>query len=259
MAQDADCLFGSATSEKRKATEDLSEKRKLLRRYDHLAAQALNPFGVSELEKASLSQLWEIIVSGNKQTNYFAEWPDKDPYRKGIAISRLAQVLIAAIEMLKDEKFGKLLDSTILAKAMHEAAGLLPDLQVLNGGKASQTERKITISTLGMKKEPGKTEAEVGQASKTLYTWLANGNSTLRALLSFLSQGGVFYAATCAEKAARSYVKHGSATESIFTESAKARLCRPHTEEEAIDDQACLFLENVKPEVKGKASKKIDP
>ena len=67
---DTEGLFGSVTAgQKRKGSEDEAEKRKLLRRYDHLAVQALNPFGVSEIDKATLNQIWDIICNGNKTTS----------------------------------------------------------------------------------------------------------------------------------------------------------------------------------------------
>ena len=243
MASDGEGLFAQATGVKRKSEEENAEKRRLLRRYDHLAVQALNPFGVSEIDRATLSQLWEIICNGNKATSYFAEWPDKDIYRKGIAISRLAQVLVNAIEVLEDEKFARLLDKNTMKMACEEGKKLLPALRTLNGGKASQTVRKVTLGTLGVKAEPGRPEQEVEQAAKVLYEWISKQQSTLRALLSFLSQGGVFYAAACADKAARAYAKCSSEDETVFIQAAKARLCsgKKDKEEDAPDDQACLF------------------
>ena len=241
--------YGNA-GQKRKGLDEEADKRKMLRRYDHLAVQALNPFGVSEINKATLGQLWEIISNGNKTTSYFAEWPDKDPYRKGIAISRLAQVLEACVEVLKDAKFSQLLEKGILKNALQEAGELSKYLSTLNGGKSSQGPKKISLSTLGSTAEPAKPEKEVEEAAKQLWKWLCKDASTLRALMSFLSQGGVFYAAACAEKAARCYAKCSKETEATFVEAAKARLCCNKTAEQEIapDDVACLFTT---PEKKG--------
>ena len=242
MAGDADGLFAKAMAGKRAIDEEDSDKRKLLRRYDHLAVQALNPFGVSDLDKATLSQLWEVIKNGNKTTSYFAEWADSTAYRKGIAVSRLAEVLEKTIEVLKDPKFKELLNKTIMEEALKEATILSAHLANLNGGKSSQTERKVTMSTLGKKDGPTKPQSAVEISAKYLYDWLAQETSTLRGLISFLSQGGVFFAAHCAEKGARSYVKCGGEKQEDFVAAAVARLCKKETqEEEAPDDSSILF------------------
>jgi hypothetical protein len=248
MASDGNGLFAASLSGKSKSdrlsqsSDEPDAKRRLLRRWDHIAVQALNPFGVSDIEKATLTQIWEIVAQGHKKANYLAEWPDEDDYRRGVAISRLAQVLLAAIEILDDEKMTKLLDKVILLKARREAIDLLPHLRMLNGGKASQEPRKTTLGSLGTAKEIPKKEEEVSNSAKELHTWLQQPTSTLRALLSFLSQGGVFYSASVAEKTARSYVHCKQASPEDFSRIATARLCKIKSEDTAPpDDQACLF------------------
>jgi hypothetical protein len=248
MASDDNDLFAATLSGKSKSdklsqsSEEPDAKRRLLRRWDHIAVQALNPFGVSDIEKATLTQIWEIVAQGHKKATYLAEWPDEDDYRRGVAISRLAQVLEAAITMLTDPKMAKLLDKTILEKAYSEAAALLPHLQILNGGKASKEVKRPSLASLNAMKEVPKNEEEVSTAAKKLHAWLKQSNSTLRALLSFLSQGGVFYSATVAEKTARSYVHCKQASQEDFSRIATARLCKVKCEDTAPqDDQACLF------------------
>ena len=239
MASDADGLFGKTIG--KRALEETDEKRKLLRRYDHLSVQALNPFGVSELEKASLSQIWQLVKQGNKTTCYFAEWADETPYRKGIAISRLAEVMEKAVEVLKDPKFKLLLNGEIHKTALQEGEKLLAHLQILNGGKASQGEQKVSLSNLGKQSGPVRSEEEIQRAAMGLYEWLAKDSSPLRGLLSFMAQGGVFYAAGTAEKAARAYVKYGGEKPDDFVKAAVERLCRKEKVEELVDDTACLF------------------
>ena len=242
MAGDADSLFGNATGTKRPLDED-SEKRKLLRRYDHLAVQALNPWGVSDLDKANLPQIWQLLKNGNKTTKYFAEWADEDDYRKGIAVSRLAQVLSKTIEVLKDPKFKQLLDQKVLEIAMKEALVLLPHVDLLNGGKCSEKEQRVTMSSLGQTNDgPIRVQSDVERSAKVLYEWLNQDQSTLRGMISFLSQGGVFYAAAVAEKGARSYVKCSTDKEADFVKAAVARLCKKAPISEAApDDTSILF------------------
>ena len=243
---DNDGLFGDATNNiKRKAEEATSTgKRFKLKRYDHLAAQALKPHGVSNIEMADLKSLWTIIANGNKSVLYFAEWPDTDPWRKGIAISRLAEVMLAVITTLKDPKFAKHLRvSFLLTSAMTEAIKLSPALLVLNAGKGSKTAAKVTITTLGNAKSTPKNKDDVIKAANELYAWLSQKKSTLRALLSFMSQGGVFYAATVAEKAARAYILHGDEDQEAFVNAAVARTCSTEKTEEPDNDQDALFDE----------------
>ena len=241
MASDGDSLFGQAMAGKRALEVEQSEKRKLLRRYDHLAVQGLNPFGVSELEKATLSQLWEIIQNGNKTTRYFAEWADESAYRKGIAVSRLDEVLGKTIEVLNDAKFAQLLDKAVLEKAKKEASELSPHMAVLHGGKSSEKAAKVTMSTLGQQPSAIRTQEEVEKSAQVLYEWLLLDQSTLRGLISFLSQGGVFYSAAVAEKAARCYVKCAKQGKDEFIKSAVARLSKQEPAEVAPDDTSILF------------------
>ena len=146
-----------------------------------------------------------MLKNGNKTTKYFAEWADEDDYRKGIAVSRLAQVLSKTIEVLKDPKFKQLLDSKVLEIAMKEALILLPHVDLLNGGKCSEKEQRVTMSSLGQTNDgPIRVQSDVEASAKVLYEWLNKDQSTLRGMISFLSQGGVFYAAAVAEKGARS-------------------------------------------------------
>ncbi len=43
-----------------------SERRKSPRKYEHVAPQALNPFGKSSIMHCSLAQLWNVCSKGNK-------------------------------------------------------------------------------------------------------------------------------------------------------------------------------------------------
>ncbi len=66
-----------------------------LRRYDQVAAMYVNPNGISPLHYAPNIKLWADVSKGNKRVAYFSEFADNDPYRRGIAISRLAETFVA--------------------------------------------------------------------------------------------------------------------------------------------------------------------
>lgn len=243
---DSDSLFDSVAQKRKDDSVTAGQKRFKLKRYDHLSAQALKPFGVSDLEKADLKTLWSIIVNGSKTVKYFAEWPDKDPWRKGIAVSRLAEVMTAVIKTLKDEKFARLLDAKILQSALDEATNLETALAILNAGKGTQATSRVTLSNLGAPKPKQRSQAEVATAAGALYAWLKQPKSTLRGLMSFMAQGGVFYAGSVAEKAARAYVLHGEEDENCFIQAAITRACSSKDADEPDNDQEVLFTADLK-------------
>ena len=101
------------------------------------AAQALNPYGVSAMEKANLLQFWTAAAAGTRWTAYHTEFADDKPYRQGVAISRFAQTLEAAIERLQtDPALPLVLKDSVHKQALEVAKDLLPAVSVLNAGRA---------------------------------------------------------------------------------------------------------------------------
>ena len=101
------------------------------------SAQALNPYGVSPMEKVSLVHFWTAAAAGNKWAPYHTEFADKEPYRQGVAISRLSQTLEAAIERLQtDPQIPLVLKEAVHNQALAVAKELLPAVSVLNAGRA---------------------------------------------------------------------------------------------------------------------------
>ena len=76
------------------------KKRQKLKSYDLVPAQMLNSMGVSGVETVTLEKLATAMSKGNKMAIYFTEFCDDLGSRKGIAVSRLAEVQLAAGERL---------------------------------------------------------------------------------------------------------------------------------------------------------------
>ena len=64
--------------------------------YKHAWAQMLNCMGASGVETVPLDKLAKAMAKGNKAAIYFTEFCDDLASRKGIAVSRLAEIQLAA-------------------------------------------------------------------------------------------------------------------------------------------------------------------
>ncbi len=65
-----------------------------------------------------------MLSAGNKAAEYFTEFADEDVERKGVAISRMAQVMMIAHERLEGDVATKVLDKAVHHEAMIEAREL---------------------------------------------------------------------------------------------------------------------------------------
>jgi len=223
MAEDG-CIFGSQSGAS--CPSDASApaaKRVRLKAYDLVPAQALNSMGVSRIESISLVELEKMLSAGNKAAKYFTEFADDDLERKGVAISRLAQVMMIALERLEGDVAVKVLDKAVLHEAMKEVRELKPHFVTLNGGM-NQGSGPKSLKYATSQASP-KSSTDIKEAAMKVFEWLTRPTSTLRSLLSFLSGGGCWYVAACHEKTARAYIKKGI-TEEVFTDSSIKRLMK---------------------------------
>jgi hypothetical protein len=81
--------------------------------------------------------------------------------------------------------------------------------------------------------------AEVTAAADKVYDWLFTQESKLRALLSFMSGGGIFYVAACHEKTARAFAKK-DISKTKFIEAANARMTCGGAAADDADDMSAL-------------------
>lgn len=205
------------------------ERRTKLRRYDKMAAQCLNPEGVSPIHAADLKAVWEMAAAGNKGATYFSELCDTDDYRRGVGISRAAETMLAMGAALEQPVFTQVCQKAILDKALKEFADLKPHLLVLNGGKASQTTKTSTsLWAQAAKAQSAQAPLELASvldAAGKVYDYYAAKNSALRAFVEIMSQGGVFYSAFVVDKVVRASMAHGLVAKQDFCRAAEKRLC----------------------------------
>ena len=67
----------------------------------------------------------------------------QEPERQGVAVSRLAEVLLYCIDQLKLERYKVLLDGRVLAKVLAAADKVRPSLAVLNGGRLQARDQWV--------------------------------------------------------------------------------------------------------------------
>ena len=98
-------------------------------------------------------------------------------------------------------------------------------LEVLNGGKASQTSGTSLFAAVQKKEK--KDKGTVKAAGGKVYEWLRNEKSAIRGFLQIMSWGGIFYSAMCSDKIARCAVDQqcGQIDAQQFQEAMVARLC----------------------------------
>ena len=87
--------------------EEPAAKRAKLKPYDLLPSQVLNAMGESGIQTTSLKQLADVQARGNKAAAYFTELYDDSRPRRGIAISRLAEVHLRTVEKSSQNKSGR--------------------------------------------------------------------------------------------------------------------------------------------------------
>ena len=198
-------------------------KRLRLRRADYAGSQIFQPHAPSTIEKAPLKELWQVVRTGNKWTEFYSYLAHPESLRQGVAISKFAQTLKRAIAHFREAQMKHILKDTIYERVQVVVDALHPHLEVLDGGYNYKSNSggfaKLgrTISTKG--------EAEVQKACAALYVWLKKPEDAFRAYLQIMSGAGVVYAAQCEEKVLRAAVVAGGYSESALSSAAKQRLC----------------------------------
>jgi hypothetical protein len=218
-------------------------KRKCLRHYDLVPSQLLNAMGVSGIDSIPLDKLWQSMGVGNKQCAFFSEYCDDDESRHAIAMSRYAQVMVMAINKLKEQLSAQVIAKEVYTAAMKEAEQLLPSFMALDrstlphvsSGKV-ETMRNVAYYS-GSSSSKAMDTRSVTLAANTVYEWLHNQNSMLRAVVAFLSTGGLFYVAHCHDKATRAFVKHSPCDKEGFASRATSTAQSPV---EPMSDTAAL-------------------
>ena len=199
---------------------DKDEKRVMLRPWDTAAAQVLNPYGRSSVIDMSQAELWKAVAEGSAKARFHTELAATTEtggnYRVGIGLSRMAGTYLANIEELRKSDVARLLKQEPLQLALAEAEHLEPSLKILYAGKGSQFMADSAAIGFGrvrqerskQKDGPKHSQEEVEKAAADMHAFLSKPTSPLRAIMSILSGGGVFYAGNVIDKVGRAWVAH---------------------------------------------------
>ena len=86
LADITDRLFEVSTPHSKWQIRKDGPKRKQLRRYERVAAQAFHPEAKAITHSCSLKDLWVMASKGNDNVAYFTDWADPPDPRPGIAV-----------------------------------------------------------------------------------------------------------------------------------------------------------------------------
>ena len=220
---------------KQKGGEEPAKKRTKLKGYDLTPHQFLNSMGESGISKAGLDQVYAAMCKGNKACAFFSELCDPTENRKGVAISRLAEVMLKTGDKLKGEVYKKNISAGIYEAAMKEVKDLEPAWRTLMGKGISTEDDVGDTATAGRIAYGGGAEDRrekpaVKVATDKVYAWLTIKDSKLRSLMALLAGGGLFYATSVQEKSHRAYIEHSQedkkkGNSDVYSKWAQARLC----------------------------------
>ena len=223
---------------KKKKDAKPHERRTMLKPYDSVSSQLLEPHGKSLLPMMTLPDLWKMTAAGNYKAKFHsllcADQSD-DPWRVGAGVSRTAGAVKQGILGLQNPNVKAVIKDDLYSKAIKEANDLMPHLNILDFGKGSAKGKESSTTFASFKKFKGadgtasarppidRSENNIKEAAKKFYQWLKREKSPLRGLLSILGNGGEFYTSFVAEKVGRAAIHHKPMTEIEWQEAVLAR------------------------------------
>ena len=196
-----------------------------------LSRKMLEPYGMNELDKISLANLWAKASKGDDHAPRYTEYAiTNDLNFVGLAVSKSMKNLGLAIRHLMDEnEAGQIIDGAIYKALKAECEVLEPHVIVLSGGQMKKEGGGRLNAYTAVAVEPMKATT----SAKYIYQWM-HKESTLRSMLKFLAKGGVFYTAFANEKLTRAYIVGEKVTEEDFMNLCLHRLSNPDPADEAV-------------------------
>jgi hypothetical protein len=187
------------------------EKRRKLKGYDLMPGQILNTMGQSGISNIDFSSLVGAMQQGNKAAAFFSELCDEDPGRKGVAISRLAEVWLLVGQKLKEPIYKAHVKKETYDKVITEFDTMKSHFEECMGKGISMDDKAVTVGRIAYSSgaEEGRDAGKVKAAAEKIYEWLKKKESPMRGLVTMLSAGGLFYVGQVHEKCHRAYVKSG--------------------------------------------------
>ena len=207
-------------------------KRICLRHYDQIPHQVLNTMGASGVEHVPLSKLWATMVAGNAVATHLSNLCFEDDERKNIGMSQVMEVLDKALERYKTPEARAVINEGLYASALSELNDLHPSVKILNcGQRNSRSSNVVSSVTHYAVSANDHGVGAIENAARVVYAWLNKSDSKLRAVLLFLSGGGLWYNASVFDKSMRAWCNGKAITEAQFLTVARARTSVPASDD----------------------------
>ena len=179
--------------------------------------------GGSGVEPVDLGRLYNTMARGNKQCAAFSEFCFPEPDRRGVALSRLAEVMVKNIDRLRAcPHLRGIVKEDALAMIDAEMDALYPHFVVLNRGN-NQSLEGGSIRSIAYSQPFQAAPDDPAAAARAVYAWLCRPTSPFRTAMALFSAGGLFYVAQCHEKGARAVVGSVPIDVRQFKQAAVAR------------------------------------
>ena len=149
-------------------------KRRKLRAYDLAPSKALNPMGVSASASMPVDRLWASVSKGDKYVEFFTEYADEDPKRRGIAISRAAECMLASISEFQKPAYRHIMKEEVWERIAAEIPDAKKNLQILHAGRMAPAEHAQSLRYTPQGREQAHSVSDIENAACWMYDWLKN-------------------------------------------------------------------------------------
>ena len=188
---------------------------------DLAPARVLNPLGKSGVGGVSAADFWFLLGEGNSHTAYFSNLHSSDVCRRRIGLRQVAGALDEVCDaVLTDIALAYVVKESLLKELKIEAAGLKTHVEKLKQ-RAAEPNLDSTVRRVGCYRVVHGDE-ELEAAAEELRKWLLMDYSPLRAFVSCVSCGGLFFVAQCHQKCARGFAVAGGGSVAAFKAASTA-------------------------------------
>ena len=186
-----------------------------------------------------LKDLYEMVAAGDAWVTYYSEICDTDPGRRGIALSKCAEAMLASIAQFEVPAVSRVLAPEVWAQLRTEMQTAKPFLEVLHFGRVS-AKRTGSLRYQPERREGEVTQEQIDEAGRWFHTFLTEEGNAFRSMMALFAGAGTHYSASVQERVLRSATVHGYITDvDIFLGDCRARAGLSRTEARSDDT---LFL-----------------
>ena len=186
-----------------------------------------------------LRDLYTMVAAGDAYVTYYSEVCDADPERRGIALSKCAEAMLASIAQFEQPAVSRVLAPEVWAALRSEINSAKPHLEVLHFGRVS-AKRTGSLRYQPERREREVTQEQIDESGRWFHTFLTEDGNALRSMMALFAGCGTHYSASVQERVLRSATIHGYITDvDIFLGDCRARAGLSRTEARSDDT---LFL-----------------